>query len=99
MQTSRPQIGDVTYNAATQSFEALVTFDTPTGRIRVAASVPGQIAQDPETMTDALRHDALERKSEPSALHARLEGADAPRRRAAYPPRRWYAALIGRDAA
>ncbi len=101
MQTSRTQIGDVSYNAATQTFEALVTFHTQGGRTRVAARVPAPLDEDPQSVIDALRLDALERRTDPSALHARLDWAAAPRRRSTYMPpmRRWYEALVGRDAA
>ena len=38
MTESQTQIGDMRYNAAEQRFEALVTFHTDAGRVRVASS-------------------------------------------------------------
>ncbi|WP_146592381.1 hypothetical protein [Puniceibacterium confluentis] len=103
MQTSRTQIGDVTYNAVTQSFEALVTFHTQAGRIRVAAQYEASLAEDFELVTEGLWQDALNRRQDPNALHARLEAHRVVSRRRAQrslpPLQRWFDVLIGSDAA
>ncbi|SNR48928.1 hypothetical protein [Puniceibacterium sediminis] len=103
MQTSRTQIGDVTYNAATQSFEALVTFHTKAGRVRVAAEFHAPLSEDFEVVTESLWQDALDRRRDPLALHARLEAHRViTRRNTAHtmpPLQRWFEALIGHDAA
>lgn len=103
MQTSRTQIGDVTYNAATQSFEALVTFHTESGRVRVAAEFQAPLSEDFETVAEGLWRDALDRRVDPLALHARLDANSVITRRnttRALPPlQRWFDALIGRDVA
>ena len=73
MRSMKTQIGDVTYNAATQSFEALVTFYTDAGRIRVAARHPAPLDADFARVTDALWHNAMKSLDRPDALQARLQ--------------------------
>ncbi|MGY9047815.1 hypothetical protein P775_20575 [Puniceibacterium antarcticum] len=103
MQTSRTQIGDVTYNAATQSYEALVTFHTQAGRVSVAAAFPASLAEEPDVIGEGLWQDALSRRSDPNTLHARLASSLViPRMetsRAQPPMQRWIDALMGRHAA
>ena len=42
MNELKTQIGEVRYNAAEQCFEALVTFHTDAGRVRVVADFPAR---------------------------------------------------------
>ncbi len=103
MQTSRTQIGDVTYNAANQCFQALVTFHTQGGRVRVAAEFESSLGEDFEVVTEGLWQDALRRRDDPHAMHARLEAHRAITHRKAQrtlpPMQRWFENLIGREAA
>lgn len=103
MQTSRTQIGDVSYNAASQSFQALVSFHTQGGRVRVAAEFESPVSEDFEVVTEGLWQDALRRRNDPHALHARLEAHRVISRRNAQrsmpPMQRWFESLIGREAA
>lgn len=72
MTQSKTQIGDVTYNAATQSFEALVTFHTDAGRMRIPSSFAAPLDAPFAHVTDGLWHNARKLLSKPDALHARL---------------------------
>jgi hypothetical protein len=103
MQTNRPQIGDVTYNAATQCFQALVTFHTQAGRIRVAAEFRSALDEDFNLVSEGLWQDALNRRHDPKALHIRREAYRVVSRRKTHhampPMQRWLDTLIGREAA
>ncbi|MGR3270991.1 hypothetical protein [Thalassococcus profundi] len=81
MTQTKTQIGDVTYNAMTQSFEALVTFYTDAGRVRVAAAYPAKLDADFAEVTDGLWHTAIRQLDAPDALQARLSAKRATERR------------------
>ncbi len=103
MQTSRTQIGEISYNAGTQSFEALVTFHTAEGRLRVPATFMSPLADDHETVAEALLQNALIKCQDPKALTARLQSQremlSRRSERARPHAQRWFDALIGREAA
>lgn len=82
MNELKTQIGEVRYNAAEQCFEALVTFHTDAGRVRVVADFPAPITTDFETASRGLWQAALDRLERPGALQSRLS---APR---VVPPRK-----------
>lgn len=71
----KTQIGDVRYNASEQCFEALVTFHTPTGRVRVAASFAAPMSTEFETASRGLWQSALDGLDRPGALQSRVSEA------------------------
>ncbi|KMK65297.1 hypothetical protein [Puniceibacterium sp. IMCC21224] len=73
MDKNKTQIGSVSYNAATQSFEALVTFHTDQGRVRVASQYPAPLATDFSVAANGLWNEALRRIDLPGSLRARLQ--------------------------
>lgn len=73
MTQTKTQIGDVTYNAANQAFEALVTFYTDAGRIRVASRYNAPLTADFTQISDGLWHNAIKSLNAPDALQARLQ--------------------------
>lgn len=81
MTQSQAQIGNLTYNAADECYEALVTFHTDEGRIRVACSHSAGLDADPVDVERALISDALIGQDSPDRLRARLKPrlADRPR--------------------
>lgn len=56
---SSAQVGNLTYNAAENSFQALVTFHTDEGRLRVASSYPATLDTDEATVERGLIADAM----------------------------------------
>ncbi|EIE50781.1 hypothetical protein AL036_08485 [Salipiger aestuarii] len=75
MAQSHAQIGNLTYNAATAQHEALVTFHTAGGRVRVAASVDAPLDADPEVVRRQLISDAMLGCREPDRLRSRLKAS------------------------
>ncbi|MFZ5964139.1 hypothetical protein ACOXXX_14430 [Thalassococcus sp. BH17M4-6] len=73
MTQTKTQIGDVTYNASAQAFEALVTFYTDAGRVRVAASYPAALNASFSDINDGLWHNAIRNLDAPDALQARMQ--------------------------
>lgn len=72
MAHSHPHIGNLTYNCAEARHEALVTFHTDDGRIRIAASSDAPLDASPEQIRRQLISDALIGRSQPGRLQARL---------------------------
>ncbi|MDU8910679.1 orotidine 5-phosphate decarboxylase [Aestuariicoccus sp. MJ-SS9] len=80
MSTGNPQLRDVTYNAATQAFEALVAFDTAEGRQRIASTFAAPIDTPFERAAQGLWQAALVRLNQPGTLRSRrATAADAAR--------------------
>lgn len=77
MAQGHAQIGNLTYNAATAQHEALVTFQTAEGRLRVAASVDAPLDAEPEVLRRQLISDAMLGHRQPDRLRSRLR-ASAP---------------------
>lgn len=71
MDEIKTQIGEVRYNAAAQCFEALVTFHTPSGRVRVAAQFDAPMCTEFETASRGLWQAALDQLDRPGALQSR----------------------------
>ncbi len=72
MMNAKTQIGDVTYNAATQCFEALVTFYTERGAVRVASTFKAPVSTEFETAVKGLWQNAQSSLDRPDALQACL---------------------------
>ncbi|MBY6004133.1 hypothetical protein KUV62_09455 [Salipiger bermudensis] len=87
MTQSQAQIGNLTYNAADECYQALVTFHTDEGRIRVASSYAAPLDADPEEVERALISDALTAPDRPNRLRARLKPRLSERPRPAPEPK------------
>ncbi|MBN9676062.1 hypothetical protein [Salipiger bermudensis] len=87
MTQSQAQIGNLTYNAADECYEALVTFHTDEGRIRVACTHSAPLDADPVDVERALISDALIGQDSPNRLRARLKPRLAERPRPASEPK------------
>ncbi|WP_417723020.1 hypothetical protein [Salipiger sp.] len=71
--TSTPtQLGEVTYNAAEQRFEALVTFHTDRGRVRVASFFDAPMSTGYDSAARGLKTQAMRMLDKPDALQSRL---------------------------
>lgn len=75
MSDIKTQLGDVTYNAATERFEALVTFHTPLGRFSIAASHGAPLSAAFDEIADGLLRDALTGFTRSDRLRSRLAPA------------------------
>ncbi|CUH79940.1 hypothetical protein [Tropicibacter naphthalenivorans] len=73
----KTQIGDVSYNAADECFEALVTFHTDHGPRRVAASYCAPLTASFERVSAGIWNAALDRLDRPEAMQSRMMGHDA----------------------
>ncbi len=73
MTSGHAQIGNLTYNAATARHEALVTFHTEDGRLRVAASTDAPLDAEADDVRRMLISDALRGQREPDRLRSRLK--------------------------
>lgn len=87
MTQSQAQIGNLTYNAADECYEALVTFHTDEGRIRVACTHSSPLDADPVDVERALISDALIGQDSPNRLRARLKPRLSERPRPAPEPK------------
>ena len=72
MTESQTQIGDMRYNAAEQRFEALVTFHTDAGRVRVASSFDAPVTTQPDAAERVLLARALAALDQPGTLQSRM---------------------------
>jgi hypothetical protein len=70
--TQIPELGDVTYNAASQSFEALATCDTQTGQIRLPASFEAPLDAPEQLVRQGLVADATRKMQNGSELRSRV---------------------------
>lgn len=66
------QMGDVTYNAADQRFEALVTFHTDRGRVRVASHFDAPMTTGFDAAARGLQAHAMTMIDKPGHLQSRL---------------------------
>ncbi len=87
MTQSQAQIGNLTYNAADECYQALVTFHTDEGRIRVASSFSAPLDAAPEEIERGLLSDALTGQDQPDRLRARLKPRLSERPRPAPEPK------------
>ncbi len=71
------QIGKVIYNPETQSFEALVTFHSPLGRLRVPSDFPAALDTSFEQATRGLWQAALRKLNTRGVLLARTLADDS----------------------
>ncbi|MCA0997500.1 hypothetical protein [Alloyangia pacifica] len=65
------QIGEMRYNAAEGQFEALVTFHTDAGRLRVASSFAAPVTTQPDAAERVLVSRALASLDQEGTLQAR----------------------------
>ncbi|MBO6868220.1 MAG: hypothetical protein JJ877_14345 [Thalassococcus sp.] len=72
MTVVKTQISDVTYNAAEQAFEAMVTFHTGTGITRVPSRFEASLDTDFEAATKGLMAAARENLNRRDALMSRI---------------------------
>ncbi|MDO6586207.1 hypothetical protein Q4543_11845 [Salipiger sp. 1_MG-2023] len=72
MASSHPHIGNLVYNAAEARFEALVTFHTDEGRIRIPSSSDAPLDASPEHVRKQLISDALIGRSDPGRVRSRV---------------------------
>jgi hypothetical protein len=72
METSS-QIENLAYNAAEARFEALVTFHTDGGRLRVASSYEAPLDADPQEVERGIMADAMGPRDAPGRLQSRLK--------------------------
>lgn len=70
--TSKTQIDNVTYDASIQSFQALVTFHTAQGRVRVATTFEAPLNTEFDAACDGLWKAARKMLDQPDALQSRL---------------------------
>jgi len=80
MQTVPLQLSDVTYNAATQSFEALVTVHEPSGARSYACAIEAPITMEFAEAADGLATQALRRHVRGRSDAKHLPVAMTPRR-------------------
>lgn len=69
------EISAVTYNCATERFEALVSFHGDSFTLRVAASVAAPITAEFTDLSENFLRDALKKINAPGALISRVETA------------------------
>lgn len=72
MSQIKTELGEIAYNPASESFEALVIFHTIAGPQRVAASFRAALSAEFETISDGLLRDALNNFARSGALKSRL---------------------------
>ncbi|SDH86527.1 hypothetical protein [Alloyangia pacifica] len=71
MTEMRTQIGEMRYNAAEEQFEALVTFHSDAGRVRVASTFKAPVTTQPDAAERVLVSRALALLDRPDTLQAR----------------------------
>ena len=77
MSRTKTQIGQITYNPADESFEALVTFHGETGTRRVPASFRAPLTAEFDTVSRGLLIAAKARLNRPGQMKSRIEKAPA----------------------
>ncbi|KZY25995.1 MULTISPECIES: orotidine 5-phosphate decarboxylase [unclassified Sulfitobacter] len=104
MQTRQIQLTEVIYNAANQTFEALVTVNDGDLTRKYACAIDAPISMSFEDAADGLRRQALRRYEVRGGLYSEAR-PHVPALRAgrpAFDPRRWLEGLMrlpGRNAA
>lgn len=88
MSKIKTQIGEIAYNPALESFEALVTFHSDLGQVRVAACFDAPLTAEFDEVSDGLLRDALEGVMRSDQLRSRIEAAPARRPVTTLPERR-----------
>lgn len=69
---SHAQIGNLTYNAGEECYEALVIFHTDEGRLRVASSFHAPLDASEERVRRGLLANAMKTRNSSEGLRARL---------------------------
>ena len=72
MQTNRPQLSEISYNPATESYQTLATFHTINGRVRVPAEYEATLDVPQKDVEAALIDAALASFTSKETLRARL---------------------------
>lgn len=72
MNNAKVEVKNVSYNAALQSFEAIVVFYTSSGSVRVPASYATSLGTDFEDATRGLVDDARRNRSVARGLQSRV---------------------------
>ena len=104
MQTRPVQLTDVIYNAATQSFEAVVTVHESDRSRKYACAITAPITMSFEEAAEGLRRQAERRHAGRGGMYSEVR-SQAPLRRAtrtSFDPKRWLETLLtlpGRKAA
>jgi hypothetical protein len=95
MKHTRIQISDVVYNAASQSFEALVSIDTGTGLCRYPCAIDAPISMNFTNAAIGLKTQALRRHIAGTGLLSRMHHrvADVRAGRPRFSARAWLAQL------
>ncbi|WP_136441697.1 hypothetical protein [Pacificoceanicola onchidii] len=78
MSRSKTEIGEIRYNAAEQSFEALITFHGETGTRRIPSSFFAPLDTEFEVVGRGLLQAAEARINRPGQMKSRLEKAPTP---------------------
>lgn len=102
MTVVKTQISDVTYNAAEQAFEAMVTFHTGTGITRVPSRFEAPLDTEFETATKGLMAIARDNLNRRDVLTSRIVETEIRSSRAAeHKPtgiQRWFGHFLGQAA-
>jgi len=77
MSEVKTQIGEIAYNPVLETFEALVTFHSDLGRVRVAAHYDAPLTAEFDEVSDGLLRNALSGVAQPGQLRSRF-AATAP---------------------
>lgn len=96
MQTSSIQLSDVIYNAANQTFEALVSIHNE-GRMRkFACAIKAPISMSFEQAAEGLTKQAIRRDTQRSGMYSELMMRTAKLRagRPRFDPRRWLESIV-----
>lgn len=95
MAQTRIQLNDVIYNAASQSFEALVSISDGTRSKRYACAIDAPINMSFEQATAGLKTQALRKHASGRGLHSQMRRQLPSQRagRAAFDPRAWLSSL------
>ncbi|MBE9637625.1 hypothetical protein [Salipiger mangrovisoli] len=81
MTEMRTQIGEMRYNAAEEQFEALVTFHSDAGRVRLASTFKAPVTTPPEVAERVLMSRALGLLDREGTLQARTAPLPSERQR------------------
>lgn len=107
MSHTSTQVGNVSYNAAEKQFEALVTFHTSDGKVRIESHYDAPLHVDHSTIVRGLLADAMRARTAPDRLRSRMVPIKAEAQRTADTRQssiarnglHWLALLTGRRAA
>ncbi|SFE36862.1 hypothetical protein [Roseivivax sediminis] len=102
MQDLDSDIGDVRYNPATASFEALVTVETDRGPVRIPSDFEAPLDTGFHEAVTGLRRAAIRSLEQPDSLRSQIvpEGVDPDiAQHAAHPIQKLFGQLFGNRAA